>query len=108
MKRALLIAVLSLTFVPAEAKVACFSGDETLLLTPSGAVTLDGLILQRSATTGRFTNDAGIDFDVNGSKVAAQSMTTGCRVDATALTLTTTNPFDGPDASVLTLTVVKP
>jgi hypothetical protein len=108
MRRVLIIAALSLTFVPAEAKVACFSGDESLTLTPTGGVTLNGLILQRSASTGRYTDDAGLDFDVNQSTVAAVPAAGGCRVDATSITLTTTNPFDGPDAGTLTLTAVKP
>lgn len=93
--------------IPLVAAVACFSIDESLTLTPSGAVTLDGLILQRSATTGRFTNDAGLDFDVNTVKVAVVPMPTVCTSTAEVLTVTLADPFEGPDAGNVTLSVNK-
>ena len=89
------------------AGVACFSIDESLTLTPSGGVTLDGLILQRSATTGRYTNDAGIDFDVNTATVAVVPMPTVCTSTAQVLTVTIADPFEGPDAGNVVLSVNK-
>lgn len=89
------------------AGVACFSIDESLTLTPSGGVTLDGLILQRSATTGRYTNDAGIDFDVNQAKVAVVPIPSVCNTTAETLTLTVADPFEPPDAGNVVFSVNK-
>lgn len=93
--------------IPLVAAVACFSIEESLTLSPTGAVTLDGLILQRSATTGRFTNDAGLDFDVNTATVAVVPKPTVCTSTADTLTLTVADPFEGPDAGNVVLSVNK-
>ena len=85
----------------AEKRAPCFAGNEQLGLIPSGAATWDGLSLQRSSTTGLFQTDAGIEFDVNVSAVAAvDSMGSECIGVASAVTLTVTDPFTGVTASI--------
>ena len=70
-------------------------------LTPTGAVTLDGLSLQRSTVTGRYQADGGIDFDVNASQlVAVEPPSAVCLNTATTITLTVSNPFNGATSSI--------
>lgn len=80
----------------------CLQGTERLGLTPTGAVTWDGLSLQRSTTTGRYVTDAGQDFDVNNTNVleAIDPQGTACTRTARALTLTVTDPFTGATSTV--------
>ena len=85
----------------AEKRAPCFTGNEQVALIPSGAATWDGLSLQRSSTTGRFQTDAGLEFDVNASAVAAvDSMSSECIGVASAVTLTVTDPFTGATATL--------
>lgn len=74
----------------------CLSGEERIGLTPSGAVTFDGLILQRSTATGRYQTDAGLEFDVNGTElVAIDPLAAACTNNATTLRITVKDPFTG-------------
>lgn len=74
----------------------CFQDAERLGLTPTGAVTLDGFILQRSTTDGRFHTDGGLDFDVSTSEVlAVELIAEACTAAASTVTLTVTDPFTG-------------
>ena len=98
----------ALTWAPVEAKVACFTIEESLALMPAGGVTLDGLIVQRSPTTGRYTADGGLDFDVNASEVTVVPLPLECTTTARELVLTTADPFAGPDAGNQTSTVARP
>ena len=78
------------------ARRACLIGEETFGLTPTGVVTLDGLILRRSTATGRFQTDGGLDFDVNTATLqAVDPVNTSCTNAAATVTLTVTDPFTG-------------
>ena len=79
--------------------ILCNEGTERVSLTPTGAVTYDGFILQRSSIDGRFHTDGGLDFDVGTNDVqavdAVELVTTACTASATTVTLTVTDPFTG-------------
>ena len=77
------------------------AGPEQLGLIPTGAATWDGLSLQRSSTTGRFQTDAGIEFDVNVSAVAAVGvLSSECVSSASVVSVTVTDPFTGVTATL--------
>lgn len=81
--------------------IRCDQGNEGLGLTPTGAVTLDGLSLQRSTVTGRYQADGGIDFDVNaGQLVAVEPPASVCLNTASTITLTVSNPFNGATSAI--------
>ena len=85
----------------AEKRAVCFQGDEQLALTPTDAVTWDGFSLQRSTTTGTFQSDAGVEFDVNVSALAAvDPLDEACVNVARAVTLTVSDPFTGVTSTI--------
>jgi hypothetical protein len=79
----------------AAVRAPCFTGDERLLLTPSGAVTVDGFIAQRSSTTGHYQADGGIDFEIDGGSVSAVLVAGTCGQPAPKIRLSLIDPFSG-------------
>jgi hypothetical protein len=71
----------------------CFNADEIIVLTPSGVVTVDGFIPQRSSTTGHYQADGGIDFEVDGGSVGA--VEGACGQAASKIRLRLIDPFSG-------------
>ena len=108
---AAMLALATLSFVAVGARESravaapCFAGAQRIGLTPTGAVTLDGLSLQRSTTTGRYQTDGGLDFDVNATELdAVEPPGAACVSSATTLTLRVNNPFTGATSTLSAVT----
>ena len=98
---AVLVVVLLVPAQSGAAKARCPEEvHDAFDLSPTGAVTVDGFVVQRSSN-GRYQTDAGFDFDVNlGSVVAVDPMNSECNNVVKTVTLKVVNPFTGVTAVV--------
>ena len=83
----------------------CLNSGEKLIITPGEGVTLNGLIVTRGPS-GFYETDAGLRFDLNTSKLEVLNPT--CTGSAPSIQATTVDPFAGPDAGSVVLTLVTP
>lgn len=91
---------------PSSAKaVPCLNSGERLLVTPTEGVTLNGLIVTRGPS-GFYETDGGLRFDLNASKL--EVLNPMCSGTAPDIVVTIVDPFAGPDAGSVSLTLVTP
>ena len=85
----------------------CPTGEvEVMVLTPTGAVTDNGLILSREPDSGRYVMDGGRAFDVEAARYTARDAgVTACMDPAKTLALTVVDPFG--DGGAVTLEVSR-
>lgn len=94
------LAALLLLFSPrgvgAAPATPCPDAPETVFLAPEEAWA-DGVQLSRSATTGRYVTDAGMEFDVESVFVTALAgeIVEGCMQPSTKLSVELFDPFTG-------------